>query len=95
VLHEAHPAFNLTEEEINKWGYQLLAADPDPSKAIAIFKLGTISYPDSANLHDSLGEAYETAKNKSGALVSYSRSLELNPGNVHAVARIAALRSRP
>jgi len=95
VLHEAHPAFNLTEEEINKWGYQLLAADPDPSKAIAIFKLGTISYPDSANLHDSLGEAYETAKNKSGALASYSRSLELNPGNVHAVTRIAALRSRP
>jgi tetratricopeptide (TPR) repeat protein len=95
VLHDSHPAFKLSEEDINQWGYQLLAADADTSKAIAIFRLGTSTYPDSANLYDSLGEAFETAKSNASALASYGHSLKLNPGNVHAAARIAALSTRP
>jgi dienelactone hydrolase len=91
ALHDSHPEFKLSEEEINQWGYQLLAADPDASKAIAIFRVGIATYPDSANLYDSLGEAYETAKNNASALASYRRSLDINPGNVHAAARVTAL----
>jgi tetratricopeptide (TPR) repeat protein len=93
TVHESHPAFVLSEEDINQWGYHLLAADADSSKAIAIFKLGTAVYPNSANLHDSLGEAYETAQDNANALASYRRSLELNRANAHATARIAALAS--
>lgn len=93
-MHASHPEFKLTEDEINQWGYQLLAADANTSNAIAIFKLGTITYPDSANLYDSLGEAYETAKSYASALASYSRSRELNPGNAHAAARISELSKR-
>ena len=43
---------------INQIGYQLLFADK-PDDAIAAFKANVERYPDSANVYDSLAEAYE------------------------------------
>jgi predicted alpha/beta superfamily hydrolase len=43
---------------INQIGYQLLFADK-PDDAIATFKANVERYPDSANVYDSLAEAYE------------------------------------
>ena len=43
---------------INQIGYQLLFADR-PDDAIATFKANVERYPDSANVYDSLAEAYE------------------------------------
>ena len=46
------------ENLINNLGYQLLAQSK-PDEAIAAFKANVERYPDSANVYDSLAEAYE------------------------------------
>ncbi|MBN1270673.1 MAG: tetratricopeptide repeat protein [Candidatus Aminicenantes bacterium] len=45
---------------------------------------GTDAFPDSANLYDSLGEAYLIQGNKDMAIKNYKKSLELNPDNQNA-----------
>jgi len=40
--------------------------------------------PQSANAHDSLGEAYMINGNKELAIKNYKKSLELNPDNTNA-----------
>jgi tetratricopeptide (TPR) repeat protein len=42
---------------INQIGYEFLGEKPE--EAIAAFKTNVERYPDSANVYDSLGEAYE------------------------------------
>ena len=59
--------------------------------AVAILRFGTALYPTSANLFDSLGEALEKKRDTAAAVLSYRRSLELNPKNANAAARIAVL----
>ena len=56
-----------------------------------MFKFGLDLNGDSANLFDSLGEAYEANREPELAIRSYRRSLELNPRNSHAVSRLGAL----
>jgi tetratricopeptide (TPR) repeat protein len=46
------------EALINQIGYQLLF-DSKPEEAIAVFKTNVERYPNSANVYDSLAEAYE------------------------------------
>jgi uncharacterized protein len=46
------------EQLINQLGYQLLG-ESKPEEAIAVFKLNIERYPTSANVYDSLAEAYE------------------------------------
>jgi len=48
----------VPEALINQMGYQFLF-DSKPEEAIAVFKANTERYPNSANVYDSLGEAYE------------------------------------
>ncbi len=48
----------VPENLINQIGYQLLFADK-PDDAIAAFKANVERYPESANVYDSLAEAYE------------------------------------
>ena len=48
----------VPENLINQIGYRLLT-DNKPEEAIAVFKLNTERYPNSANVYDSLAEAYE------------------------------------
>lgn len=48
----------VPENLINQIGYQLLFADK-PDEAIATFKANVERYPESANVYDSLAEAYE------------------------------------
>jgi Flp pilus assembly protein TadD len=55
------------------------------SEAIAVFKVNVELYPNSANVYDSLGEAYMTAGQKDLAMTNYKKSLELNPKNQNAV----------
>ncbi len=48
------------EALINQIGYEyLLGHSPDPDEAIATFKTNVERYPNSANVYDSLAEAYE------------------------------------
>ncbi len=55
---------------INQMGYNILETK-DYDKAIGIFRLNVSNYPDSANVYDSLGEAYEGAGKLKDAMKNY------------------------
>jgi CubicO group peptidase (beta-lactamase class C family) len=78
---------------LNGWGYRLLAQRQTKS-AIAVLALAAQRYPDSANAHDSLAEAYEADSAKELAIQHYRRSLELNPKNQNAIARLSLLEQK-
>jgi CubicO group peptidase (beta-lactamase class C family) len=82
--------FELTENEVNTWGYQLVE-QKQVKEAIEIFKLNVSLYPRSWNTYDSLAEVYEDVGDKSSAVKNYKRSLELNPRNDHAIVRLKTL----
>jgi len=63
------------ENTVNQIGYQFLTAG-NTDGAIATFRYNVELYPDSANVHDSLGEALEGAGRLSEAFSSYSRAVE-------------------
>jgi tetratricopeptide (TPR) repeat protein len=72
--------YNFDEGELNTLGYELLHGNKF-TEAIRIFELNVEAYPKSANVYDSLGEAYMDAGNKPPAIANYKKSLELNPKN--------------
>lgn len=72
--------YSVNEGEINNYGYVLLQSGKIDD-AIEIFKLNVEFFPASANVYDSLGEAYMTKGDKENALINYKKSLELNPKN--------------
>lgn len=84
--------YNFTESELNSLGYYLLRSKRIQD-AIDIFLLNTKEYPESANTHDSLGEAYMADGKKESAIASYRRSLELNPNNYNASEMIKKLQN--
>lgn len=79
-----------SEDDLNSWGYGLLSVGKK-AQAIAVLRLATRLYPDSFNVYDSLGEAYEAASEHDLAVQNYNRSLALNAQNTHATERLRAL----
>jgi predicted dienelactone hydrolase len=90
-LHGRDSSFELSDSDINGWGYELLRSKKEAA-GVELFKLGVSLYPENGNLHDSLAEAYEAVGNKPLAIASYQRSLELDPKNGHAVERLKELK---
>ena len=86
-------AAQFTEIDVNALGYRLLG-EGRTKAAIAVFALNVESYSSSANVFDSLGEAYMKAGQKARAIENYEKSLTLNPGNTNAVAMLKILRGR-
>lgn len=82
--------YDFKETELNQLGYQLLQ-QKKVSEAIEIFKLNVEMYPQSANVHDSLGEGYMVHGDKELSIASYKKSLELDPKNTGATAKLAEL----
>jgi hypothetical protein len=72
-LGYAVPAPELT---VNQVGYQHLLRK-DVKGALPFFRWNVELYPESANVHDSLGEALETAGKNAEALASYERAVEI------------------
>jgi tetratricopeptide (TPR) repeat protein len=66
--------------ELNSVGYVFLAAK-NYEKAIAVFKINTILYPQDANIWDSLAEGLLKSGDKTGAAAAYRKVLELQPAN--------------
>ena len=75
--------FNGLENSLNVIGYNYIS-NGDLISAIKILKLNTEQFPESANAHDSLGEAYYSNKQMPLALQHYKKSLELDPKNDNA-----------
>ena len=67
-----------TEGPINRAGYWLLERKR-VEEAIEVFKLNTEYYPRSANVYDSLGDAYQAAGNKEEAIKAYIKALSIDP----------------
>jgi CubicO group peptidase (beta-lactamase class C family) len=84
------PKYEFNENALNRVGYDLLDKDR-VADAITIFKLNAEEYPKSANVYDSLGEAYTKAGNKRLAIEAYKHSLELDSKNQDAIDRLKEL----
>ena len=80
----------VSEARINGLGYGFLRAKKLP-EAIFYFKLNVEFYPGSANVYDSLGEAYVATGEKELAIANYKKSLELNPKNTNAAEALKKL----
>jgi len=92
-LKEGHSSeYNFHENELNMLGYQLMWRQMLP-EAIAVFQLNIREHPQSANVYDSMGEAYMNNSQRELAIQSYEKSLELNPENTNAVEMLRQLRS--
>jgi Tfp pilus assembly protein PilF len=67
-----------TEVELNNYGYQLLGQG-NHDEAIRILTMNTTRYPKSANVWDSLGEAYALKGDEKNAIKNFKKSLSMNP----------------
>lgn len=67
-----------SESDINGWGYRLLR-DRQFREAIEVFKLNVEAYPKSANVYDSLAEAYLASGDRQAAIENYTKALALDP----------------
>jgi tetratricopeptide (TPR) repeat protein len=85
-------AYDFSEPQLNFLGYQLLGLKRTKD-AIAILKLNAEAYPQSANVYDSLGEAYLTDGNRELAITNYETSLRLDAGNKGAAEKLKQLKS--
>jgi CubicO group peptidase (beta-lactamase class C family) len=73
----------LDEATINQIGYSLMNAKKY-KEAIAVLKLNVDSYPKSANVYDSLAEAYLNSGNNKQAIAYYKRTLKMIPKDTNA-----------
>lgn len=78
VAHDSRYRHLNVESQINELGYELLGRGR-VDEAVAIFELNTKQFPDSWNVYDSLGDAYEAQGDLQMALESFRKSLSLRP----------------
>ncbi|RXQ90980.1 serine hydrolase [Ancylomarina salipaludis] len=80
----------LSEIDLNAKGYEMIKRGNYP-KAIELFKLETLAFPNSYDAYDSLGEAYMNNGNPQKAIKNYKKSLALNSDNLNAKEKIKEL----
>jgi len=90
-LKEKNRNFRPSETDLNDWAYRMLNGGGKKKEALEIFKLNVFLYPNSANVYDSLAEAFEANGRRDLAIKNYKRSLELDPGNRNAVRHLRQL----
>ncbi|WP_108868704.1 serine hydrolase [Aquimarina aquimarini] len=82
--------YDFGENQLNTLGYYYLGKG-DIEKAISIFKINTIAFPNSSNVYNSYGEALVKNNEKTKAITSYTKSIELNPGNTNSITMLKKL----
>jgi CubicO group peptidase (beta-lactamase class C family) len=90
TTREKTPEIRLAENQVNSLGYDLLRSRKI-DKAVAVFQMNTEDFPKSANVWDSLGEAYMVKGDKEKAIENYKKSLALDPNNKGAAENIKKL----
>jgi tetratricopeptide (TPR) repeat protein len=82
-MKEKDKSLYFDESSFNAYGYELMNTGKT-EEAIMVFQLNFKMFPESANVYDSLGEAYMKNGQKDLAIKNYEKSLELNPENSNA-----------
>lgn len=83
----------VSEARLNRIGYALMS-QKKVEQAIAVFKVNVELYPKSANVYDSLGEAYMANGDTELAIINYKKVLEFDPKNSNATAMLKKLEGK-
>lgn len=78
------------ESELNSLGYVFMSAG-EVEKAIVVFKLNTILFPESGNVFDSLAEVYLKAGELELAVENYMQSYQVDPTNENAMTMVKSM----
>jgi tetratricopeptide (TPR) repeat protein len=84
--------FVNTETDTNALGYRLIQAKRIKD-AVEVFKLNAEFYPNSANVFDSLGEAYLLDGNRNEAIKNYEKALKIDPNYRSAAEALSRIKS--
>ncbi|MEE9363816.1 MAG: dienelactone hydrolase family protein [Cellulophaga sp.] len=87
-----NPMLDLPEGNLNTLGLQLVFNPKTSEQGIHVLLLATKLYPNSANLFDSLAEAYLFMGTKEKAIENFEKSLKLNSQNQNAIDRLKQIR---
>ena len=86
-----HPNLKLKESMLNTLGLKLAFNPINSEPGIHVLLLALYIYPESANLYDSLAEAYLYKRDIKNAVTNFKQSLKLNPENQNAIDRLKEL----
>ena len=86
------PALKLAEGKLNNLGLQLVFNPKTSEQGVNVLLLATQIYAQSANLFDSLAEAYLFVGKPKMAIANFEKSLTLNSQNQNAVNRLKVLK---
>lgn len=86
--------YYLSEQEMNRAGYEQLYDYYRIDAALEIFKLNCLLFPLSFNTYDSYGEALNKAGKKKEAIALYERSILINPNNKDGIKELSKIKSR-
>ncbi len=91
-LKAEHPReYVFQPRELNRLGYHLLERNKSVDDAITVFKFNVEIHPRYANGFDSLAEAFMVKGDRTAAIKNYAKSLELDPKNANALAKLNEL----
>ncbi|MBI3111206.1 MAG: serine hydrolase [Ignavibacteriales bacterium] len=90
IKREQPDNFAVSEDRLNSLGYEFLRQKKF-REAVGVFSLNAELYPGSANVFDSLGEAYATSGDREGAIRSFRKVLEIDPTHANALAQLRSL----
>uniref|UniRef100_UPI003565CE21 serine hydrolase n=1 Tax=Mariniphaga sediminis TaxID=1628158 RepID=UPI003565CE21 len=82
--------FKLSEIDLNAKGYEMIKRG-FYKKAIDLFTLEVLFFPESYDAYDSLGEAFIKDGQTNKAIKNYQKSLDLNPENTNAMEKLKEL----
>ncbi len=80
----------LPENVLNEHGYVALEYFRNPAAAVVLFERNAALYPESANVHDSLGDGLLAVGDTTAARVAFSKAVELAKATNHPVQSVSA-----
>lgn len=87
----APEAYDFNPRGLSELGYYLLKTRKMTPAALEIFRFNVAEYPKDANGYVGLAEAFLAVGDKTQAVVNYAKSLELDPENANAAAKLAEI----
>lgn len=86
-----YPDLELKQGMLNMLGFRMSVNPSMKDEGINVLLLALYIYPESANLYDSLAEAYLYKKDFKNAIINFEKSLELSPENQNAIDKLKQL----